>query len=115
MRRPNYVTHEPVDEASKMAAPNVVSWLESQKGKTKLIIDDYLFESNGKGKAPTVRYWACATGGCAVRVKTDGNAVQGVVNQGDHAHINDIQHIKDMKLKVICEPFIYWRLEQTSD
>ena len=49
MRRPNYVTHEPVDEASKMAAPNVVSWLESQKGKTKLIIDDYLFESNGKG------------------------------------------------------------------
>ena len=85
-----------------MAVPNVV-WVDSQKGKTKLVIDDYLFESNGKGKAANVRYWACATGGCAVQVKTDGNVVQGVVNPGDHGHMNDIQQIMDMKLKVCSQ------------
>ena len=59
-----------------MAAGNV-EWINSQKGKQKLICDEYLFEAYGKGKAtagPNVRYWTCATKGCVVRAKTDGNA-----------------------------------------
>lgn len=89
-----------------MAAGNV-EWIESQKGKQKLICDEYLFEAYGKGKAtagPNVRYWTCATKGCVVRAKTDGNAViyvQGQMNPGDHGHVNNSKEINDMKLKVM--------------
>jgi FLYWCH zinc finger domain len=58
-----------------MAAPNV-QWILSQKGKEKLVIDDYTFICNGKGKtisAPNVRYWSCQANGCAVKAKTSGN------------------------------------------
>jgi len=89
-------------------AAQTVEWIDSQKGngKQKLICDGNLFEYYGKGKAtagPNVRYWKCATKGCVVRAKTDGNAViyvQGPVNQGDHGHVNDSKEISDMKLKV---------------
>ena len=63
-----------------MAAGNV-EWIDSQKGKQKLICDEYVFEAYGKGKAtagPNVRYWTCATKGCVVRAKSDGNAVMYV-------------------------------------
>jgi hypothetical protein len=36
-------------------ANNNVEWITSERGRSKLIIDNYLFESNGKGKTPGVR------------------------------------------------------------
>ena len=52
-----------------------VEWITSERGGSKLIIDNYLFESNGKGKTPGVRYWTCATSNCPVSAKTNGNNV----------------------------------------
>ena len=80
-----------------------VDWITSQKGRSKLIVDDYLYESNGKGKVPGVRYWTCATTSCPVSAKTNGNNlidIRGAVN-GDHGHVNDTTAIASLKLKVI--------------
>jgi hypothetical protein len=66
-----------------MANANV-KWLKSQKGTEKLTVDDYLFQSNGKGKAPGVRYWTCATPGCKVNAKTEGT---------DLVEINHVQRV----------------------
>jgi hypothetical protein len=77
-------------------------WITSERGKSKLIIDNYLFESNGKGKIPGSRYWTCATSSCPISAKTIGNNVidvGGPVN-GDHGHVNDITTIASLKLKV---------------
>ena len=79
-----------------------VEWITSERGKSKLIIDNYLFESNGKGKIPGTRYWTCATSSCPISAKTIGNNVIDVqvpVN-GDHGHFNDITTIASFKLKV---------------
>lgn len=84
-------------------ANNNVEWITSERGRTKLIIDNYLFESNGKGKTPGVRYWTCATCNCPVSAKTNGNNVtdiRGAIN-GDHGHVNDTAAIASLKLKVI--------------
>lgn len=89
----------------KMAAP-ILQWIVSQKGKEKLIIDDYTFICNGKGKtmsAPNVRYWSCQANGCAVKAKTSGNQLvdlTGVTNPPDHGHVNDVQLVSDLHLKV---------------
>ena len=85
-----------------MAARNV-EWVTSQKRKAKLIVDDYVFASNGKGKAVGVRYWICSTNGCTVNAKTSGNQldeIHGLVNPGDHGHVNDTAKISEMKLTV---------------
>lgn len=84
-----------------MANPNV-EWINSQKGRSKLIVDNYLFESNGKGKVPGVRYWTCATSNCRVSAKTNGNNlvdIQGSAN-GNHDHVDDTAAIANLKLKV---------------
>ena len=40
--------------------PNTtVEWLDSQKGKSLLIIYGHLFTNSGNGKNPAVRYWKC--------------------------------------------------------
>ena len=89
----------------KMAAP-ILQWIVSQKGKEKFIIDDYTFICNGKGKtmsAPNVRYWSCQATGCAVKAKTSGNQLvdlTGVTNPPDHGHVNDVQLVSDLHLKV---------------
>jgi hypothetical protein len=66
-------------------------------------VDEYLFESNGKGKAVGVRYWACSTACCKVNAKTEGNQlvqIRGLISTGDHGHINDTMKINGMKLTV---------------
>jgi hypothetical protein len=88
-----------------MAVQNV-EWISSERERSKLVVDSYLYQMNGKGKlaqAPNVRYWVCASSGCSVRAKTDGNIVvqvTGTVNPADHGHVNDRQEIADIKLKV---------------
>lgn len=97
-----------------MAASNVQR-IVSQKGKEKLVIDEYTFICNGKGKsisAPNVRYWSCQANGCAVKAKTSGNQLvdmTGVTNPPDHGHVNDVQLVSDLHLKVrLLEFFNLW-------
>jgi hypothetical protein len=84
-----------------MAAGNV-QWVTSQKGNPPLVLDDYLFTCNGKGKFPTVRYWSCASG-CPVNVKTDGNQVINVT--GVHDHVNDTSLVQHITLKVRMQQY----------
>lgn len=83
-----------------------VQWVKSQKGKDKLIVDDYMFESNGKGKAAGVTYWTCSYAGCKVNAKTEFNQlvkVNGITNPPDHGHIKDTAQINGLQLTVsIC-------------
>jgi FLYWCH zinc finger domain len=87
-----------------MAAPNV-EWLKSRRLKQQLTVDGYIFRNNGAGKdatQPNVLYWVCATSGCLVRAKTDGDtliSVSGAINQ-DHGHANNTQEIANMRLTV---------------
>lgn len=79
-----------------------VEWITSQKGKKKLVVDAYLFESNGKGKTPNVKYWNCLTSGCKVNAKTNGDNltdIKGTVD-GDHGHANHSVKLAGLKLKV---------------
>jgi hypothetical protein len=86
-------------------AGNNVQWVSSQKGKTQLVVDNYVFMSNGKGKAVGVRYWKCSTSGCAVSARTQGDRlteINGCLTPGDHGHVNDSAKISSMTMKVSC-------------
>jgi hypothetical protein len=81
-----------------------VQWVKSSKGNDQLVIDDYIFSKNGKGKAYGVLYWICSTPGCKVNAKTLGNelvSVTGIVNPPDHGHINNSGIISALNLKVM--------------
>jgi hypothetical protein len=84
---------------------NNVQWVSSHKGKTQLVVDNYVFMSNGKGKAVGVRYWKCSTSGCAVSARTQGDRlteINGCLTPGDHGHVNDNAKISSMTMKVSC-------------
>jgi hypothetical protein len=80
-----------------MAAHNVM-WTCSQKGKKQLVVDSYVFEVNGKGKAADVLYWKCSTSGCTVGAKTEGDRLSEI--RGEHGHVNDSAKIANMNMKV---------------
>jgi hypothetical protein len=50
-----------------------VSWIKSTKGNDQLVVDDFTFTCNGKGKQAGVKYWICSEPGCKVKAKTNGN------------------------------------------
>lgn len=80
-----------------------VKWIKSTKGNDQLVVDDYIYHCNGKGKAGAVKYWICSTPGCRVNAKTQGNnllSLTGIVNPPDHGHANNSELISDLKLKV---------------
>jgi hypothetical protein len=88
---------------SCIMAQNNVEWVKSQRGKDKLVVDEYLFESNGKGKSAGVVYWICANVCCKVNAKTVDRQlveIKGLINPGDHGHANDKAVIASMKLQV---------------
>jgi len=87
-------------------AAQAVEWLVSRKGKCKLVVDGYAFQFSGKGKAPNVlnvRYWICSSSGCTIKARTQGNILSGIVLA--HGHVNDVQHVADLKLKVRSHDF----------
>jgi len=81
-----------------MAVNYNVQWISSQKGQSQLVIDSYMFQSNGKGRGGNnVRYWKCADKGCDVTARTDGNnvlEVKGLVNPPDHGHPNNVTQLQ---------------------
>ena len=80
-----------------------IQWTKSSKGHDQLVVDDYIFNNNGKGKTPGVMYWICSSPGCMVRSKTDGNqviTVTGLANPPDHGHMNNKDDLFVDSLKV---------------
>ncbi len=80
---------------------HTVQWLTSERGKPMLVVDDYIFANNGKGKNPNVMYWICAgnaSNGCSARAGTNGQALTEL--RGAHDHANDDVRIKGLKMKV---------------
>lgn len=85
-----------------------VRWIKSQKGKDQLVIENYIFVVNGKGKAPNVRYWACSNSNCSVSAKTDGHQLidlKNCPNPTDHGHENDTASLRDIEVKVCITVF----------
>ena len=88
-----------------MAGRNV-TWVKSQKGHDQLVIDNFIFVVNGKGRDPHVRYWSCKTNGCSVTAKTQGHQlveINQLPNPPDHGHINNVTELRNMELKVNYE------------
>lgn len=84
-----------------------VQWLTSTKGQPLLVVDDYMFHKNGKGKNPDVLYWICASNGrtgCTVRATTDRQNLSDL--RGVHCHVNDASGIRDSELKVMCKSIL---------
>jgi hypothetical protein len=80
-----------------------VEWIKSQKGNDQLVVESYLFVSNGKGKAVNVRYWVCSTVGCKVKAKTEGTRLidlSGLMNGNDHGHENNCSELTSRGVKV---------------
>lgn len=80
-----------------------VTWIKSQKGQDQLVVDDFIFVVNGKGRDPGVRYWCCKTTGCVVTAKTDGQRLiemKQLPNPPDHGHINHNAELQNIELKV---------------
>ena len=80
-----------------------VRWIKSQKGKDQLVVDNYIFTVNGKGKAPDVRYWVCSNSNCVVSAKTDGQQLidlKNCPNAPDHGHEDDRASLRDIEVKV---------------
>lgn len=80
-----------------------VQWTKSSKGHDQLVVDNYIFFKNGKGKTPGVMYWICSSPGCRVSTKTHVNqlvSVSGVVNPPDHGHIDNCDTLSALNLKV---------------
>lgn len=50
-----------------------VQLAKSSKGNDQLVIDDYIFSKNGKGKEAGVLYWICSKPGCKINAKAIGN------------------------------------------
>jgi len=46
----------------------IISFINSQKGKLMLVIDDYIFKFNRESK--TTKYWICTFSGCLAKVRT---------------------------------------------
>jgi len=89
-------------------ANNNVKWIKSTKGKDQLVVDDFIFSCNGKGKEVGVRYWICSSPNCKVNAKTDGNQLvrlTGIVNPPDHGHINNSETLTALNLKVCTLAF----------
>jgi hypothetical protein len=80
-----------------------VQWTTSSKGQNQLVVDDYIFFKNGKGKIPGFIYWICSSPGCKVNAKTNGNqlvSVTNIVNPPDHGHVNSNSYLSALNSKV---------------
>jgi hypothetical protein len=82
---------------------HIVKWVTSQRGQPQLVVDDYKYTNNGKGKNANIMYWLCAgskTFGCSVRAVTDRQALSDL--RGQHQHPNDIVEVGNIEMKVSC-------------
>jgi hypothetical protein len=80
---------------------HIVKWVTSQRGQPQLVVDDYKYTNNGKGKNANIMYWLCAgskTYGCSVRAVTDRQALSDL--RGQHQHPNDIVEVGNIEMKV---------------
>ncbi|UJR19377.1 hypothetical protein I4U23_022506 [Adineta vaga] len=61
------------------------SYINSNKGKSLLVIDDYLYQQSGK---PTVKttYWACQFKHCPAVAHTNTNTGVATKQKNDHCH-----------------------------
>lgn len=78
-----------------------VQWLTSQKGQPMLVVDDYIFSKNGKGKNQDVLYWICASNGhtaCSVRATTERQVLTDF--RGVHNHEDSASSLRDKTMKV---------------
>ncbi|CAF3819673.1 unnamed protein product [Rotaria sordida] len=76
-----------------------ISFLKSNKGKTLLLLNQYLFKCNKTTHSK--KYWTCIERGCGVSVQTDLNDQFLLIN-GDHNHVvnPDLIEVKVLKEKM---------------
>ena len=89
-----------------------IKWLTSQKGQRQLVVDNYIYKNNEKGKDRGTVYWVCSSkrsSGCQATAQTNVdhlNWIHEVDNPPDHGHPNDYAEISSRQLKVSVDTFI---------
>jgi hypothetical protein len=74
-------------DAVQLTSP-VISFMNSQKGKLMLVINDYIFKLNRESK--TTKYWICIFNGCLSKVHTAlDNQLIEFINQHNHPSENE--------------------------
>ncbi|CAF2658677.1 unnamed protein product [Rotaria sp. Silwood2] len=68
-----------------------ISFINSNKGKPLLVVDDYTFKLNKA--TTTTKYWICIINGCAAKVHTDSNN-RLMKTVGNHSHLPEKEKLE---------------------
>ncbi|CAF2078374.1 unnamed protein product [Rotaria magnacalcarata] len=77
-----------------------ISFINSNKGKTLLVADDYTFKLN---KTTTrTKYWISTVNGCAAKVHTDlNNGLMKTVGYHSHLRAKEKREVREAREKMI--------------
>ncbi|CAF1166798.1 unnamed protein product [Adineta ricciae] len=84
------------------------SFINSNKGKPLLVVDDYVFQQSGKSTTTTT-YWACQFKGCSAVAHTSTGTGILIKQKNDHCHPSVPEKIEIRKLmnkvksRIACE------------
>jgi hypothetical protein len=77
----------------------IISFINSQKRKLMLVIDDYIFKLNRESK--TTRYWICAFNGCSTKVHTTlDNQLIEFIDKHNHPSEKEKFEVRKLREKV---------------
>ncbi|CAF2763078.1 unnamed protein product [Rotaria sp. Silwood2] len=76
-----------------------ISFINSNKGKPLLVVDDYTFKLN---KAITAtKYWICTINGCAAIVHTDSNnRLMKTIRSDNHLREKEKLEVREVREKI---------------
>ena len=78
---------------------HVISFINSQKGKLMLVLDDYIFKLNRQSK--TTKYWICTINGCLSKVRTTlDNQLIEFIDKHNHPSEKEKIEIRRFREKV---------------
>ena len=91
------ITKCPLDSV-ELTSP-VISFINSQKGKLMLAINDYVFKLNRESKS--AKYWICTFNGCLSKVHTtlDNQFIQ-LIDKHDHPSEKEKVEVRKFREKV---------------
>jgi hypothetical protein len=77
----------------------VISFINSQKGKLMLVMNDYLFKFNRESKS--TKYWICTFNGCLSKVHTTlDNQLIELIDKHNHSSEKEKIEVRKFREKV---------------
>jgi hypothetical protein len=83
-------TTTPFSSKENQPSSSSISFIQSQKGKTMLILNNFIFKLNKT--TTTTKYWICTLNECSAKVHTNMND-QLIKIVGEHCHLQESEKI----------------------